>query len=139
VAGYLSTRPKFSYQELADELGPDDLVAAQVENFQWLEALETGTLREAAQDSLVRCLVGSLNLRGWGEGINFESRRARAFAHWVTSLCQYGKAQDLEPFAKAVFDALERIPPPQGWSPTGPSDPHILRAFEVGWPATTRS
>jgi hypothetical protein len=44
------------------------------------------------------------------------------------------KQKDLKPKAQAVWAALERLTPPVGWSPAGPDDPYILKAFSEGWP-----
>jgi hypothetical protein len=64
VTQYVSNRPGVSLLVLADELGPDDIAAVQIESLLVEEAIRTRTIPHVLRDLLVRELHYALP-HGW--------------------------------------------------------------------------
>jgi hypothetical protein len=122
--------PGQPYTVLAERLG-GDVAALQLEWMQYEEAEAKGSLRDAAMDSLARDLHAYLP-NGWRNGAKEDFDTSSAFAVWATRLEQ--RSANVKAYANAVWDALEALSPPAGWSPTGPDDPLVKQAFLLGWP-----
>jgi len=108
---------------LADELGSDDVVAAQIRSLLVEEAIRSHTVPRILRDLLVRELRDALP-HGWQYPLDDESRSqvARALARWETELEDH---LDHEPTFKAGQD-LMNAELPTGWLPEGPDDPVIV-------------
>jgi hypothetical protein len=126
---FLARFPGESYLKIAERLG-DDVAAFQVEWMHFDEAQDAASLRHIAMDSLARDLNDHLP-KGWRDGARGDFDTASAYADWVVRLQQ--KRSDIKPKGKAVWDALEQLRPPAGWSPSGPNDPLIVSAFFKAW------
>lgn len=96
------------------------------------EAKQFGALRAAAADALVRTL-NDLLIVGWGNGVNFDFRRAASYGDWVSTMGVHLRDDVVEAKAKEVFKALSELLPPKGWKPASPEDPLIREAFDRGW------
>jgi hypothetical protein len=131
---FLARFPGESYLKIAERLG-NDIAAIQVEVTQYDEAKALSQIRDAAKDSLARDLNSHVP-DGWRHGAKGDFETSGAYADWV------GRVQDAEQSlrtrADAVWTALEKLHPPVGWKPAGPSDPIIAAAFEKGWPVSPR-
>ncbi len=130
VEDLLTRHPAEPYLKLVKRLG-DDVAALQVTVLQFEEAIEQGRFREAAKDRLARLINGHLK-KGWGRGLHLDFNTAGVYADWATELEKF--RPESRPLADAVWRALLTLPPPQGWTPTGPDDAIIKAAFEKGWP-----
>lgn len=111
------------------------VVAMQIVRLQMLEAKQSGALREAAMDSLARELKFRLP-HGWADDVASESNAAGAFADTGASIVVDGDAKHLEGVMSRVYRAMKSLSPPMGWQPSGPDDPLIREAFNLGWPAS---
>ena len=87
VTQYASDRPGVSLLVLADELGPYDVAATQIESLLVEEAIRTRTVPHLLRDLLVRELHYALP-HGWKHPLDDDSRSkvARALARWETDL-----------------------------------------------------
>src|SRR5262245_12020724 len=118
------------YVKVAKRLG-SDVAPIQVIWLQYREGLEKGNLREVALDALAREISDKLK-RGWGHKIHLEFNRANAFARWIGEIKEC--APEFEPYCQATWKALLGLSPGDKWVPTGPADPILVAAFEIGWP-----
>jgi hypothetical protein len=130
LSEYLARFPGRPYIELAQGLG-EDVAAVQLEWIHVAEAKEQGHLRRMAMDSLARDINGYLP-SGWRHGAENDFETALAFSVWAVRLKQC--VPELESKLDAVWDALEELRPPVGWTPSGPDDEVICKAFSKGWP-----
>jgi hypothetical protein len=128
VTQYASDRPGISLIVLADELGPDDIAAAQIRSLLVEEAIRTRTVPCVLRDLLVRELHYALP-HGWKYPLDDASRSevAGALARWETEL----EIEDhLDCFDdEMTFQAgqdLMNAELPTGWLPEGPDDPVII-------------
>jgi hypothetical protein len=135
VSDFLASRPGVSYLEVANSLG---IVVAVVQlvHLQLEEAKERSCVRDAAMDSLVRCLTRDLP-EGWThrEGQPRDFPTASAFGDWMAYLAVHGHMPELRDTLAAVWESLNAQSPAVGWRPTSPRDPLIVRAFATAWPA----
>jgi len=130
LAEFLASVPGVPYCIAAHRLGgfpPIQVVVAQ-----FREARQCGTVREAAQDSLVREIAEFLP-NGWGIATNTEFQRARALASWSSSVKVTGRCEACAPQVRAISDALWSLSIPIEWKPSGPNDPIIESLFEQHW------
>ena len=128
VTQYASDRPGVSLIVLADELGLNDIAAAQIESVLVDEAIATRTIPHVLRDLLVRELRYALP-HGWKYPLDDASRSkvAGALAGWETDL-QIAHHLDCfndEMTFKAGQD-LMNAELPAGWLPEGPEDPVIV-------------
>ena len=123
VTQYVSNRPGVSLLVLADELGSDDVVAAQIRSLLVEEAIRSHTVPRILRDLLVRELRDALP-HGWQYPLDDESRSqvARALARWETELEDH---LDHEPTFKTGQDLMNAELPTR-WLPEGPDDPVII-------------
>jgi hypothetical protein len=123
VTQYAGNRPGVSLLVLADELGSDDVAAAQIRSLLVEEAIRSHTVPRVLRDLLVRELRDALP-HGWQYPLDDESRSqvARALARWEAELEDH---LDHEPTFKAGQD-LMKADLPTGWLPEGPDDPVIV-------------
>lgn len=127
VTQYADQRPGVSLIALADELGSDDVAAAQIRSVLVAEAVRTRTIPHALRDLFVRELRQSLP-QGWKYPLDDASRSevAGALADWETELQDH---LDEERVFKAGQDLLN-AELPTGWLPEGPDDPVIVAFVE---------
>ena len=123
VTQYASERAGVSLLLLADELGSDDVAAAQIRAVLVDEAIRTNTIPRALRDLLVRELRQALP-EGWRYPLDDESRSevAGALVDWEVELKDH---LDHESTFTAGQDFMS-AELPAGWLPEGPDDPVIL-------------
>jgi hypothetical protein len=126
VTDFADSRPTASLLELADELGPEDVAAIQLETLLYDEAKESGYVDRFARSLLVRSLRERIP-DGWnvGERYDFDSEAAGGFGRWTAILDEMH-----DEAAWQVWQSLRAANIPRGWLPSGPDDPILLRAFE---------
>lgn len=123
VTQYASARVGTSLLVLAEELGPDDIAAAQLESILVEEATSAHAIPYALRDLLVRRLRAALP-EGWEYPLNEESRFkvAGALAAWGAE--HKDRFEGNSRFA-AGQDLLN-ADLPTGWLPEGPDDPVVI-------------
>jgi hypothetical protein len=130
VTQYADQHPGVCLLALADELGSDDVAAAQIKSVLVQEAIRTRTVPRVLRDLFVRELRRSLP-QGWKYPLDDASRSevAGALAHWQTELEveDHLDCFDDESTFKAGQDLLN-AELPTGWLPAGPDDP-VVTAF----------
>jgi hypothetical protein len=128
VTQYVGSRPGVSLLVLADELGPGDIAAVQIESLLVEEAIRTRMVPHILRDLLVRELHYALP-HGWRYPLDDDSRSrvARALARWETDLQIEHRLDcfDDESTFKAGQDLMD-AEFPTGWLPEGPDDPVIV-------------
>ena len=134
IADFLRKYPAEPYHKLGRHVG-GVVAAVQFQKLQFDEAMANGTVREACKELLVRTLNDDLK-RGWQRGGHWQSNRAGACAHFVSSI--WGPDEYLAS-AQRVWNALLQLNPPPEWVPRSIDDPLIEKAFEVGWPETSEA
>lgn len=136
LSDFLVSRPAVPYVKLAKELGPD-IAAIQLVRLQLAEAGEHHSIRSAVTDAAARLLHQHLK-RGWGKGVHLDFNTSGVFADLVSYLKMRENADELVAKWDAVWHALKNAPPPEGWLPSGPTDPVLVAAFDKGWPPSAR-
>ena len=123
VTQYASGRMGVSLLVLADELGPDDVAAAQIRSVLVDEAIRANTVPCALRDLFVRELRAALP-QGWKHPLDNEARYgvAAAIVRWETELKDH---LDEERTFAASKD-LKNAELPTGWLPEGPDDPVVV-------------
>jgi hypothetical protein len=123
VTQYADERPGISLIDLADELGADDVAAAQIRSLLVEEAVRACTVPHVLRDLFVRELRLCLP-RGWKNPLDDESRSevAGVLGHWEAELQEH---LDEELVFKAGQDFMN-AELPAGWLPEGPDDPIII-------------
>jgi hypothetical protein len=108
---------------LADELGPDDIAAVQLESVLVQEAIRTNTVPRVLRDLFVRSLRERLP-QGWRCPLDEESRFGvvGAIVDWETQLKDH--LDDASRFAAGQAFVNSELP--TGWLPEGPDDPVII-------------
>jgi hypothetical protein len=128
VTQYVGNRPGISLLVLADELGPGDIAAVQIESLLVEEAIRTRMVPHILRDLLVRELHYALP-HGWRCPLDDDSRSrvARALARWETDLQieHHLDCFDEEMTFRAGQDLMD-AEFPTGWLPEGPNDPVIV-------------
>lgn len=122
VSSFAASMPRATLFDLADTLG-EDVAAIQIERVMYVEAEDAATIEAFARDMLVRQLRERLP-EGWGNGSNFVSEAAGAWAAWKGML-----DEAFAPAAVRMWHWLKGADIPTGWLPEGPDDPIIERAF----------
>jgi hypothetical protein len=122
---YVSSRPGVSLVSLAEELGPDDVAAAQLRSVLLDEAERSNTVSRLLCDLLVRELRDRLP-EGWKHPRSDDSRfrAAAAIAAWTAEFRDLLDQGAKLAAGKAFLDAEL----PTGWLPEGPDDP-VIAAF----------
>ena len=106
-----------------------DISILDLKKAQLKDAEERGTTREYAKDTLTRSLLEHLG-KGWNRGKNWDERRSKAYASWMTP-------PDAEHLCESVWSSLKLLNPPDGWRPSPTNDEIVERAFDQGWPPTS--
>ena len=120
---FAAERTGASLIALADELGQEDIAAAQLRSVLVEEATHTNTVPRLLRDLLVRELRGALP-RGWVCPLGDESRSrvAGAVADWWAELKEHLIEGATFDAGRALLDADLAA----GWLPEGPDDPVIV-------------
>jgi hypothetical protein len=122
LTAFAEARPTASLEELADELGPDDIAAVQVFSGLVAEAERSGKVTRLVRGQLVRELSENLP-DGWPAVLDDEARFAiaEALGFWSAYTPETHKER-----VKQARAALRATPPPPGWRPLGPDDELLL-------------
>lgn len=135
VAKFLARHPTKSLVELADDLGPGDVAAVQL---QWMvidEAKRAKQMERLARDLLVRSLHKHLP-RGWVSPADDRPRLARALGAWTSSIAS--RLRTYGPLLMAIAQAMiDENPFPLGWLPQSPDDQHLAEFFAKRWTEPT--
>lgn len=127
VTGFVEASPRAPMHELADELGADDVAAAQVIALMRAEAERTNTVERFARSLLVHKLWECVP-KGWridpSDEFDFTFEAASALGSTIASLPE--SAQDFGSKVAAIMMAAEL---PVGWLPDGPDDPILVGLF----------
>lgn len=95
------------------------------------EAVSTQNVRRFAMDVFPR--IATLILPdGWRPNAKEDFDTVCVAAIWQARV--QGCSKQYEPVATRVWNALLTSAPSTGWSPSGPSDPILVDAFNEGWP-----
>jgi len=137
VTEFLARYPAIPFHKLLRQLGML-MAPMQLNTLQFDEAIANDKVRDAVKDLLVRTL-NDITKRGWGRGGHWESNRAMAYSHFVTDVPTYSRNAVKQDVAIKVWMALESLQPPVGWLPVSVNDPLIEKAFEIGWPETSKA
>lgn len=123
VTQYAGERPGISLLELADEIGPDDIAAAQIRSMLVEEAVRTRAVPRVLRDLFVRELRQSLP-QGWKHPVDEEARFeiTGALAHWEAELQDHLEEERAFEAGQDFLNAEL----PNGWLPEGPDDPVII-------------
>jgi hypothetical protein len=124
VTQYASARIGVSLLVLADELGPDDIAADQLESILVEEAIRTNTIPRVLRDLFVRGLREALP-QGWKYPLDDESRFkvVGALVDWEIDLKDHLLDHEtVFTVGQAFLDAEL----PTGWLPDGPDDLVII-------------
>lgn len=131
---FISTQPVKSLVTLADELGPDDVAAVQLEWSYLDDAKLRGTIEHCARDLLVRQLHEKLP-GGWTTTrIDMAAvwPRVNAMSAWASSISsrlpEYNEV--VSAFSRRVQDENAF---PVGWLPANADDPVLMDAFRRYW------
>ncbi|NOK38885.1 NUDIX hydrolase [Corallococcus exercitus] len=122
LTAFADARPTATLVELAEELGKDDIVGAQVLSGLFAEAERRNHVTRFVRDVLVRMLSQSLP-QGWPTVMDDESRFAvaKALGRWGGYTPESHQER-----ADQVMASLRAAPPPPGWRPLGPDDELLL-------------
>ncbi|MFE8604796.1 NUDIX hydrolase [Archangium violaceum] len=122
LTSFAEARPTASLVELAEELGPDDIVGVQVFSGLLAEAERRKQVTRLVRSMLVRMLFQSLP-EGWPSVMDDANRFnvAKALGAWFGYTPETHEAR-----AEQAMAALRATPPPPGWRPLGPDDELLL-------------
>jgi hypothetical protein len=134
VEQYAATRPASSLVDLADDLGPGDVAAVQLEWTYLDDAALRHSVERCARDLLVRVLHTKLPA-GWSTSRADEAAiwpRIDAVSAWSSSIGSH------LPRYKALVSALgdkmiDDDPFPVGWLPANADDPILVEFFKRHW------
>jgi hypothetical protein len=123
VTQYASARVGVSLLVLADDLGPEDVAAAQLRSMLVDEAIRTNTVPRVLRDLFVRELRAALP-EGWKYPLDDASRSevAGAIGDWKSEIKDHLDEESTFPAGQALLNAEL----PTGWLPDGPDDPVII-------------
>jgi hypothetical protein len=132
LTSYAGTMPLAPFAELVASLGEGDVAPVQLKWRLVKEARASNTLRECAQDLLVRFLRG--NPRGWPSDLSWhgQSDVRSALITWQLS---FDDAHHDALLSKITGELLAATDIPPGWLPSGVDDPRIVSLFDKFWPA----
>lgn len=128
---FLEAHRGATYKSAAEALGAG-VAPAHLSELQFNEAEQSGTMRIACMDALVRAAAKFIP-DGWGAATDYE--RAKFASFWICAVDL--RAPHRKWFAERlskVWDELVRLSPPATWSPESTDDDFIVRAFDIGWP-----
>jgi hypothetical protein len=123
VTNYANARVGVSLLVLAEELGPDDIAAVQLQTLLVEEAIRTHAIPRVLRDLLVRGLRERLP-QGWKYPLDGEARVhvVGAIVDWETELKDHLDKPATFTAGQDLLDAEL----PDGWLPEGPDDPVII-------------
>jgi hypothetical protein len=130
LTAFAQHRPLATLADLVTEIGEGDVAQSQLQQTLVDEARARGTLRQCAQDLLVRRLRKVK--AGWPSDRSWEAQediRGQIIA-WRVAL---GEDYDAVSY-KMIRALLDTLDLPTGWLPSGPEDPVITALFEQHWP-----
>jgi hypothetical protein len=134
VEAYAATSPTKSFIELAEDLGPGDVAAVQLEWTYLDDAKRAGTVERCARDLLVRQLHAKLP-DGWTTARDSDAAvmpRVRATSAWSSSISSH--LPEYKPLVRAIGDTMIRDDPfPIGWLPSSADDPILVEFFKHHW------
>lgn len=121
---WIDAHPLRSLEDLANELGPEDVAADQLELTLREEAgHDPIALARLARSLLVRTILSKMPT-GWGD----HDQSVLVAASWAGCL-----GDEYDAAMERVLNKLDELAP-FGWRPTTPDDPILLEAFR-DWPA----
>jgi hypothetical protein len=131
---FADTQPTASLLDLADQLGKDDVAAAQLEKVLLHEAEEMGAMELCARSLLARRIHEELP-EGWPTEWNRDAtmRRASACGAWAAALGNRYEASYYRITDALKAAALDTTVIPPGWLPFGPDDPILVEIFRKHW------
>ena len=128
VTAFADARPLISLLDLADELGPDDVNAAQLRAILRDEAERGGFVDRFARSLFVRTMWHELP-KGWrvdpGDGFDFDFKATGPVVELIVEL-----PKSHEQMARNFARILKAADLPIGWLPDGPDDPVLVALFE---------
>ena len=131
---FAATAPTKSFVELAEDLGPGDVAAVQLEWSALDEAKAAGDTEQIARDLLVRSLHGRLPA-GWDTSRVDDAAvmpRVHAISAWSSSISSH--LPEYRPLVRAMARTImESDPFPTGWLPADPDDPLLVEFFQRHW------
>ncbi|RJS27864.1 NUDIX hydrolase [Corallococcus sp. H22C18031201] len=124
LTAFAESRPAMPLDQLAAELGKDDIAAVQVMNGLLVEAERRRQVTRLVRDLLARELAGGLP-QGWPADLDDVNRFqvAKALSLWSGST-----PESYSDRARQVITVILANPPPAGWRPLGPED-ELLRTL----------
>lgn len=122
LTAFANARPTASLVSLAEELGKEDVVGAQVLSGLLAEAEQRKQVTRFVRDVLVRELSECLP-NGWPAALDDANRFkvAKALGSWSADT-----PESHEKRVEQARAALRANPPPPGWRPLGPDDELLL-------------
>jgi len=135
VTAYAASRPEATLVELADELGPGNVAAVQLEWRLIAEAETSGTMEQCARSLLARALRRQLP-EGWQrEWTDVPGDPTTPFFRKVGALSSLTVAlpEAYEQATLRIREALDAADIPQGWLPSGPDDAILVEVFKRNW------
>lgn len=128
VTAFADARPRSPLLALAEELGPDDVNAAQLRTILRDEAEAGGFVERFARSLLVHEIHTAIP-RGWrvepGDGFDFEFNATGPLVELVTELPESHKEM-----ARRLTRIMLAADLPIGWLPDGPDDPLLVALFD---------
>ncbi|MGN6110850.1 MAG: NUDIX hydrolase [Kofleriaceae bacterium] len=133
VTQYAAGRIGVSLLDLANELGSEDVAAAQIRRLLIDESMSAKSIAKTARDLLARELLTVLPL-GWTNPLDETTRSevAGATARWHTELEDYLEEDATSTALREFLNAQL----PEGWRPTNPDDPTIVALVDRSLRAT---
>jgi hypothetical protein len=131
---FAATRPTKSFVELAEDLGPGDVAAVQLQWSILEEAKTAGNMEPAARGLLVRCLHDLLPA-GWDISRVDDAAvmpRVQAISAWSSSISSH--VPEYTGLLRAIGRTImESDPFPTGWLPADANDPLLVEFFQRHW------
>ena len=128
VTAFADARPRVSLLALAEELGPDDVNAAQLLAILRDEAENGGFVDRFARSLLVHEIHDAIP-KGWRvppeDGFDFEFNATGPLVTLVTELPETHREM-----ARNLMRIMMAAELPVGWLPQGPDDPVLVSLFE---------
>lgn len=128
VTAFADARPHVSLLALAEELGPDDVNAAQLLTILRDEAVKGGFVDRFARSLLVHEIHEAIP-KGWrvppDDGFDFEFNATGPLVTLITKL-----PESHQEMARNLLRIMMAAELPVGWLPDGPDDPLLVSLFE---------
>jgi hypothetical protein len=128
---FAATAPTKSFVDLANDLGPGDVAAIQLQWRALDEAKEANEVELAARDLLVRNFHAMLPT-GWSSDAKERRRLAGAIAAWASSVGSH--LTEYKPrLAEMARAMVSEGAFPIGWLPIDADDPILVEFFKHHW------